>query len=411
MASADIDIAGLLVNKVIKARTKAESRIKNSWHIIDLSRATLTANMGKEEGTVFFKNVQSNIAKLKGRGTKFTDADLLNPEKTNGLTIGKKEYLYNDSGSNMYIITRSERSMVSKWNELKKATSTSGGKVHRGQFQSNTTAGGITSLGSKLDAYEKAFPQFNMQIRKARKELVKYHSKFGVRTNKVVNVANGIASLGISIVTNIPQNALTNSMLLSLERETLDKLVKSTNIPRITSNLTDNIDEAITNIFLGKGKTNVAFKSGSKATGLLVHKGYKTTYKGDNKALVNPEDGQKAYKLSTILRKLNERISKSMQSVMGESTDSALFGPLRMQTGRFANSVKIESLSISETAKTLYIGFDYARNPYGVFASDRSLRRPKKLVGMAVREILRRDAKLSSAFINKSNVRIRMIGN
>lgn len=164
---------------------------------------------------------------------------------------------------------------------------------------------------------------------------------------------------------------------------------------RFSPNFVEDIENTLTTAILGlKGKTvrrkNISKTEIKKARSAKLKsardkvKNKKLprlpTFKDIDKGAVLP--------LFSIMRLINESLADQLKDNMGESTDPAVL--LRNQTGRFAESAKM--ITLSKTKAGILKGtYTYKRKPYDVFLPGNKLgtkqRNPKIYVEGSIREL------------------------
>ena len=226
--------------------------------------------------------------------------------------------------------------------------------------------------------------------------------------------AKNLLSIGFSFV--VPMDATLNSLSGQVERAAAKELVKTIILPEIATAMKDRLSWLKVNATGIRGSPTIP--EFIKALVISIIKGekiqtsvYSETKKTSKKLViaiptsVNLSINKKVKdsKVSSTLRRIktghftslasiqaimDQTITEQVKNNMGAGDRKDI---LNYQTGRFAESVKIERLSQSREGM-ISVFYSYMRNPYGTFSiggqqSIPQTRDPKTLISKSIREI------------------------
>jgi len=392
------DIQKIIETRIKKAAAAAGIKRKVTWYVLEMPKSDLRkSTTDTKQADLVFKDLKSNLPKL-GKGIRLSVPQLreVKAGKLDLANLGREGYYYGGGFSSLVIITRSARTLSARWSKLVGLVNL--GSVKKPQTQtigptSNTRARqDVEALGSEFPAAKQAADLAILELDKIQSLNVKV-AKYKMETKYNRQPKKGILEVSSKVIFGFPN--LGNSRKQSAEEREVLKSLKGIIFGKedsVARKLDKDIDASLKAIFLSK-KPSSAAKEVNRAAGSLFANRTAKKYKGGISKAVGEKVGSKL-SLKRIMYLMNVKMHKYMKEVMGDSEDSPHFGPLRYQTGRFAKSVKVENLSLSSTAKTLYVDYDYMEKPYGVFEGHRASRRPHNLTRDAIREMLKDDARM-----------------
>lgn len=139
--------------------------------------------------------------------------------------------------------------------------------------------------------------------------------------------------------------------------------------------------------FTRKKSNNIQYNSVSQVTGEVVPAKQPKTYPQIGMPLISNLVGH-SYPLTALQSLLNEYLPRQIKGNMG---DGSATNVLNYRTGRFAESAKVERLSVSRQGMITAF-YTYMKNPYATFSvggaqSMPTSRDPKLLISKSIREI------------------------
>lgn len=205
------------------------------------------------------------------------------------------------------------------------------------------------------------------------------------------------ASLSVSLTTEalkgkftfeytVPLNKKLNRALIASENKVLDDLVKEVDTIRSGRTINELLDNIIDAAFLGttakrtiKGTISDSAKLKSSRKDLRLNQQKKLPFKTKRGKGVEEQE----LSLITLQSLINAVLTDTLQENMNTPA-------LNYRTGRFANSVKVESITKGR-AGMLSIFYSYMKNPYQTFepgyAQGSPARDPRLLISKSIRQI------------------------